>query len=56
MRRMTKIRRLLSWKGKKREAEQGRTVMKRLMYGFKTVLWGHAFQYICLSEFRFMGV
>ena len=37
MRRMTKIRRLLSWKGKEGEAERGLTVLGRVKHGFKTV-------------------
>lgn len=36
MRRMTKIRRLLSWKGKEREAQQGLTVLGRVKDGLKT--------------------
>lgn len=55
MRRMTKIRRLLSWKGKEREAQQGLTVLGRVKDGLKTKQFGVMFfQYICLSKFTFL--
>ena len=44
MRRMTKIRRLLSWKGKEREAEEALSMLERLKDGFKTMYFsGHIF-------------
>lgn len=43
MRRMIKIRRLLSWKGKEMEAEWGITMLEWLKYHFKTVYFGAYF-------------
>lgn len=49
MRRTTKIRRLLSWKGKEREAERGLTILERLKDGIKTILLGTYFSSISAS-------
>lgn len=49
MRRMTKIRRLLSWKGKEREAQRGLTVLERVSMVLKLCGLGSCFSNISAS-------